>query len=171
MTAVDWRSSCQRVLAGARAGRAAAPLATVGTGLLPAVAAAEPLRSSCRAGAAAAPLRGAPGARGRSAFSVQVMEGMNLAVKPTSLTCAVRQHVACDLASFGLEVHGHAAGTARVRHAPRRGPPAGGQRDGGVGYEWYMHGHGGGVETDITRRRRVRELAGSAGRLRKHQRL
>ena len=154
--------------AGARAGRAPTPLATVGTGLLPAAPAAVPLRSALGAGAAAAPLRGAPGARGKSAFSVQVMKGMNVAVKPKSLTCSLRQHVACHLASFGVEVHGHAAGTARVPHAPHA---AGGQRDGRVGYEWYMHGHGGGDETDIRRRRRVRELAASAGRLQKRQRL
>jgi len=40
-----------------------------------------PLRSALGAGAAAAPLRGAPGARGKSAFPVQVMEGMNVAVR------------------------------------------------------------------------------------------
>ena len=169
--AVNWRSSCQRVLAGARAGRAAALLATVGTSLLPAAAAAVPLRSARGAGAPAAPLRGASGARGKSELSVQVMEGMNLAVKPTSLTCSVRQHVACNLASFGVEVHGQAAGTARVPHAPCGGPPAGGRRDGGVGYEWYMHGHAGDDETVIRRHRRVQELVGSSGRLRKRHRL
>jgi len=168
LNAVDWRSSCQRVLAEARAGRAPAPLATVGTGLLPSVPAPVPLRSALGAGAAAGPLRGAPGARGKSVSSVQVMEGMNVAVKPKLLTCSSRQHVASHLASFGVEVHGHAAGTSRVPHAPHA---AGGQRNGRVGYGWYMPVQGGGDETDMRRRRRVRELVASAERLEKRQRL
>jgi len=168
INAIDWRSSCQRVLAGARAGRAPAPLATVGTGLLLALPADVPLRSVLGAEAAAAPLRGAPGARGKSAFSVQVKEGMNVAIKFKSLTCSLRQHVTCHLASFGVEVHGHAAGTAHRPHAPHAD---GGQRDGRVGYEWYMHGHSGGDETAIWRPRRVREPAASSGRLQKRKRL
>jgi len=171
MIAIDWRYSCQRVLAGARAGRAAAQLVTVGTGLLPAVPAAVPLRSARGAGEAAALLHGAPGAKGKLAFSVQVMQSMHLEVMPTSLTCSARHHVACELASFGVEVHGRTEGTARVPLGRRGRPGAVGLRDGRVGHVWYMQGRDGGDETGVCRRRRVRELAACTGSLRKRHRL